>query len=527
MITTVPISLPRMTPFDELRANLSDPMWRLCNLYKIITKGSDDPDDPGLVVTFKPNRAQRRLLKRLYYRNIILKARQLGFTTLIAILYLDHALFNANVRCGIIAQDRETAESIFRDKVKFAYDNLPESLRAAMPLKKDSATELLFAHNNSSMRVATSMRGGTIHRLHISEFGKICAKYPEKAKEVMTGSIPAVPLDGIVTIESTAEGREGEFYELSQRAEAQLKAGKILTKRDYRFHFFPWWGQDEYRMDPAGVPLGPKDIEYFTEIEAKIRRALDPEQKAWYVATRDADFPNNPERMWQEYPSTPEEAFQKSSEGCYFTQQIAAARKAKRITKVPHVDGVPVHTIWDIGNSDGTAIWLFQIIGMQYRFIGFLEGWGETYSYFVRELHKLPYVYGKHHLPHDAGHERMREDEDTAMTPAASLERLGLRNVDIVPRIPEKQMSIQAARDWFGNCWFDEEACKDGIIHLESYKRKWNTATGAWTSEPLHDEHSEAADAYQQGAIVYQLRPPRQNNGESRNKPRKSSWRTV
>src|SRR3546814_9481721 len=83
---------------------------------------------------------------------------------------------SSDLRCGIVAQDREAAEVIFRDKVKLAYDRLPPELKAEMPLARDSANELLFAHNNSSIRVATSMRSGTIHRLHVSEFGKICAK---------------------------------------------------------------------------------------------------------------------------------------------------------------------------------------------------------------------------------------------------------------------------------------------------------------------------------------------------------------
>ena len=189
---------------EELKECLSDPLWRICSgaLYKIIIKGDDGED--GLVMPFIPNRAQKRLLKALWHRNVILKARQLGFTTLVCIVWLDTALFSENMRCGIIAQDREAAEVIFRDKVKFAYENLPEELKAAMPLARDSASELLFAHNNSSIRVATSMRSGTIHRLHISEFGKICAKYPDKAKEVITGSIPAVPKSGILIIESTA-----------------------------------------------------------------------------------------------------------------------------------------------------------------------------------------------------------------------------------------------------------------------------------------------------------------------------------
>ena len=87
---------------------------------------------------------------------------------------------------------------------------LPPELRDQFPLENCTKSEMLFKHNNSSIRVATSVRGGTIHRLHVSEFGKICAKYPDKAKEVMTGSIPAVPKSGIIVVESTAEGQEGE-----------------------------------------------------------------------------------------------------------------------------------------------------------------------------------------------------------------------------------------------------------------------------------------------------------------------------
>ena len=102
--------LPLPTDEATLKKCLSDPVWRVTSgcLYKITTKGDDGR--PDLVQRFKPNRAQRRFLARLWNRNVILKARQLGFTTLIAILWLDHALWNANQRCGIIAQDREAAE---------------------------------------------------------------------------------------------------------------------------------------------------------------------------------------------------------------------------------------------------------------------------------------------------------------------------------------------------------------------------------------------------------------------------------
>lgn len=478
----------------EFARNMADPMWRISNLYKIIIKGDNDED--GLVVQFKPNRAQRRFIERLHHRNIILKARQLGFTTLISIVWLDHALFNANSRCGIIAQDRDAAKVIFRDKVKFAYHNLPEALRKAMPLEADNADELLFAHNNSSIRVATSMRSGTIHRLHVSEFGKICAKYPEKAKEVVTGSIPAVPLNGITIIESTAEGAEGEFHDMTQRAIAISEQGKPLTERDYRFHFFPWWQEERYRMNPEHVVMTQKDHDYFDKIEMDESATIDIDQRAWYVATRDSDFVGKEENMWQEYPSTPSEAFQASSEGCYYTNQLTTVRKQGRILRIP-VMGGPVNTFWDIGNSDGCAIWFHQQIGMEDRFIGYHEAHGEDLTYYMRYLQNTGYLWNKHFLPHDAIAERLSKSNKSTKR---MLEDLGMHNIVIVPRTPSINEGIQLTREHMASCYFDEVGCKDGLARLAGYKKRWNTAAGRWSDEPMHDANSEGADAYRQFA---------------------------
>lgn len=420
-------------------------------------------------------------------------------TTLVSILWLDHALFNRDQRCGIIAQDREAAEAIFRDKVKFAYTNLPEPLRAVMPLGRDSATELLFAHNNSSIRVATSMRSGTIHRLHVSEFGKICAKFPDKAAEVVTGSLPAVPLDGISIIESTAEGQGGSFHDMTKLAQAKHEQRAILTPRDYRFHFFAWWDAPEYEMDPAGVIITAKDHEYFDVLEAKIDRKLTLKQRAWYVATRNTDFAGDPEKMWQEYPSTPDEAFQVSTEGTYYAVQLAQARKDGRIGRVPFVSNVPVNTFWDIGNRDGTAIWFHQKIGAEHRWIGFDEAWNEPYSYFIGRMQSRGWIWGTHYLPHDAEHERQQGNR--VMSPKQMLEELcpGWR-FEIVPRVDEIQHGIQATRDVFSQCWFDETECAAGLAHLALYRKEWNARLAVWSDKPRHDEHSEAADAFRQFA---------------------------
>lgn len=477
----------------EILANLGNPEWRLANLYTIMVKG--EGDDPDLVLPFRPNRAQRRFMSRLWHRNVILKARQLGFTTLIALVWLDHALFVPNSRCGIIAQDQEAAAVIFRDKVKFAYDHLPAWLREACPLERDSASELLFAHNNSSVRVATSMRSGTIHRLHVSEFGKICAKYPDKAREVVTGSFQAVPQSGIIVVESTAEGQDGEFYKMVQRALAFQEQGKELTERDYRMHFFPWFEEPTYTLESwESVTITDKDRAYFARIEAEAGVTLAPGQRAWYVNLREAEFAGDESLMWQEYPSTPQEAFQVSTEGVYYATQLADARKSGRICRVPVIDA-PVDTIWDVGRSDSTAIWFFQAVAQEYRFIRYHEANNEKLGYYIKYLQDTGYLFGKHYLPHDAAHQRL---SDTNKSTEEMLNDLGLDNTIIVDRILDEQVGIQQTRKAFPSFVFDEEGCAIGLRRLAGFKRGWNKVLGAWRSDPEQNDCVHGADALRQ-----------------------------
>lgn len=495
--------LPLPTDAAELERCLADPEWRLFSgcLYKIMIKGDDGED--ALVMPFKPNRAQRRFIKRLWHRNIILKARQLGFTTLIAILWLDHALFNANQRCGIIAQDRDTAEAIFRDKVKFAYENLPDELRERFPLARDSAVELLFAHNNSSLRVATSMRGGTIHRLHVSEFGKICAKFPDKAKEVITGSIPAVPTNGILVIESTAEGREGHFFEMCERAEAVFAEGRALTPKDYRFHFYAWWQEPKYRLDSSGVHITAKEHEYFDRIQLLMDCVIDPDQRAWYVATKNTDFSGKEELMWQEYPSTPAEAFQVSTEGNYYAEQMIELRKRGGVCKVPVLDE-PVNTYWDIGRSDGCAVWFGQEIRSESRFIDYAEDHNQDLRHYAKIIRDRGYLYGTHYLPHDAAHKRLSDYNKSTLEMLQGL--LPGHRFVVVPRITELINGIHQTRKHLKGAYFDETRCELGIKRIENYRKKFSRSESRYLDEPDKSNGcSEGADALRQWAQAKEL----------------------
>lgn len=454
-------------------------------------------------------------------------------TTLIAIMWLDHALFNGNQRCGMIAQDRETAESIFRDKIVFAYDHLPEEIRERFPLSRASTKELLFAHNNSSIRVATSVRGGTIHRLHVSEFGTICAKSPQKAVEVVTGSIPAVPTSGILVIESTAEGREGDFFKMVQVAEANQASRHKLTPRDYRMHFYAWWQEPKYRLEASSVSISREEHEYFDLVEATVLRDLgeritiDPDQRAWYVATKRADFSGAEEKMWQQYPSFPAEAFQVSTEGNYYAKDMAALRKRGGITRVPELD-LPVNTFWDIGNSDGCAIWFHQELGGEDRFIGYYEAHNETLQHYVSKMRERGHVFGRHFLPHDANHKRLSDHNRSTKEMLEAL--MPGERFEVVPIITDLMTGVQMVRKHMRGCFIDEAECKKGIARLDGYRKRFSQQDNRFTDQPDKSNGcTEGADAFRQWAQAKEngaLRLSAINNKTSKKQPA-TDWRIA
>ena len=155
------------------------------------------------------------------------------------------------MRAGTIAHRLDDARVIFRDKIRYPYDNLPEALKGGNPDCQGRADELEF-NNNSAIRVSTSMRSGTLQYLHVSEYGQLCAKFPDKAREVRTGALNTVQAGQIVFIESTAEGREGHFYDLCEEAQAKQRMGTPLTPLDFKFNFFPWFRVPGLRHRPEG-----------------------------------------------------------------------------------------------------------------------------------------------------------------------------------------------------------------------------------------------------------------------------------
>ena len=457
-----------------------DPKWRLENLYYII-------DKHGKKCKFKMNWAQQELYDRVWYCNIILKARQLGISTYVCLLFLDRCLFNGNVSGGIIAHTREDAEHMFR-RIKFAFDNLPEEFRNVLYATSDSARKLCFS-NGSSLRVGTPMRGATFQYLHISEFGKICANYPQKAREIVTGSLNTIAAGQYVFIESTAEGREGYFYDMCKRAQELQESKQKLSKMDFRFFFFPWWRDPSYVLhETCAIP--PHLQEYFDKIALQGIKLMEP-QKYWYVFKH---FTQG-EDMKREYPTTSEESFMASSEGLYYGAQMVQARVENRVCSVPHDTHVPCYTAWDLGYRDSTAIWVFQLVGKEIHVIDYFEESGKPLPYYLGILKRRPYQYEKHFVPHDAA----AHEFTTGMTRVEIARDLGF-TMTLAPQIPLMD-GIDQVRNILGRCWFDEDKCVMGLRALENYKKEWDTRLGRWDNKPLHNFASHGADAFRMLAV--------------------------
>ena len=467
----------------------ADPRWRLNNLYII-------KDKSGSAVPFRTNWAQEKFFSDLWYLNLILKARQLGFTTFIQLYMLDNCLFNSNTSAGVIAHTREDAEAFFSDKIKFAYDNLPGALKDRIPATQDSAKSLAFA-NNSKIRVGTSLRSGTFQLLHVSEFGKVCAKFPDKAREIVTGAFNTVEAGQFIFVESTAEGNSGDFHDMCGTAQNHDKEGRKLTKLDFKFHFFAWWQDPSYRLDDedtAATTITADDEKYFATVEIEMDIALSANQRAWYVKKRQTQGSG----MKREYPSTPKEAFEASVEGAYFVTEMTKVREQGRICKIPILNK-PVDVFWDLGVGDAMALSFRQTVGAEVRWIDYYENSGEGFEHYARILHEKGYIYGRHFFPHDGDHRSLGA---VAKTKREWAMEAGIKPVEIVPRIATEGAGIEASRSLLPQSYFDETRCQRLIQCLDNYRKEWDDKRGTWKDAARHDEFSHGYKSFETAAVA-------------------------
>jgi len=196
------------------------------------------------------------------------------------------------------------------------WDELDQNIKDLFGLKLVSNNQKGMTFSNGSILKIGNFRGDTLQGLHVSELGKIAKKFPEKAKELKTGAFQAVGKNSRITVESTAEGKSGLFYEIWEASQLHKKRGKPLGPFDFEPIFISWLEDPDCNIDHE-TEISEELNSYFTKIENSLNITLTDTQKWWY-ASKQKELTSD---MKQEYPTTAEEAFEQSIEGTYYRHE--------------------------------------------------------------------------------------------------------------------------------------------------------------------------------------------------------------
>lgn len=267
----------------------------------------------GEVVRLVPNRAQRHFYQHMSGRDLILKARQLGFSTFIQGLYYFYITTNFGRSAVTISHDR-LSTSLLRSKFQMFYDRCPPEAR---PVKgKDDKILTVFPDlDDSTSYIGTAGnksfgRGDTCHHGHLSEFS-----FWRDPEILLTGFLEAVPDQHImpestIIVECTPNGASGKFFDMCEDA----KEGK----GEWKLHFYAWWWDKNYQL-----PLTEDEERKFSPSKQEKllmdNHHLSREQIKW----RRKKIDRQGVKFKQEYPEDPDECFLHSGEGRFDRERLS------------------------------------------------------------------------------------------------------------------------------------------------------------------------------------------------------------
>ena len=194
--------------------------------------------------------------------------------------------------------------------------------------------------------------------------------------------------------------------------------------------------------------------------------------------------------------------FESAIVGAFYGKEMRQLTDQGRVTDVHHDPMFKVHTAWDLGYSDDTAIWFFQVIHGEIRLLDYHYSNGQPVAFYAgvvqsREIER-GYDYGYHYLPHDARAKTLASNRSV-------IEQLGdklpIKSLRIVPNLG-LQDGIQASRLALTRAWFDHK-CEDGIECLRQYQREYDEDKKVFRDKPRHDWTSHGADAFRYLSIVW------------------------
>lgn len=233
-------------------------------------------------------------------------------------------------------------------------------------------------------------------------------------------------------------------------------------------------------------------------------------QNNWYVKTLRASQTKllDDEELSDAFNSMTEDQYMQEFEcsfeaailGAYYGKEMRVLTDQGRVTKVEYDPMFPVHTAWDLGYSDDTAIWWYQVVHGEIRILEYHSSNGQPVAYYTGLIQSKSYHYGTHWLPHDARAKTLASGGKSVIEQISN--KIPVESLKIVPSL-SLQDGIQAARLALNRCWFDADKTEDGIECLRQYQREYDEDKKVFRDKPRHDWTSHGADAFRMLAIAW------------------------
>jgi hypothetical protein len=194
--------------------------------------------------------------------------------------------------------------------------------------------------------------------------------------------------------------------------------------------------------------------------------------------------------------------FESAIIGAYYGKEMRQLTDQGRIREIEYDPMFPVHTAWDLGYSDDTAIWWFQVVHGEIRMLDYHSSNGQPVAFYAGIIQSREkergYVYGTHYLPHDARAKTLASNKSIIEQLS---DKIALKYLKIVPSL-SLQDGIQATRLALTRAWFDHK-CEDGIECLRQYQREYDEDKKVFRDKPRHDWTSHGADAFRMLSIAW------------------------
>lgn len=399
---------------------------------------------------FEPSGPQWAIFQRLRRFNVIVCHRGFGKTFLAVNLLIRQAVKRPGTFYAFIAKTYGQAKDIAWSRV----------LKACL---QDAATEGVVSFNEAELRAnfangsqiklygaenAETLRGLHLDGVVFDEYALIA---PNVWEQIVSPTLSR--RHGGAIFIGTPMGRN-HFYSLYKHAQE-----------------WPDWFTTTVTADESGV-LPPDEL-------ARQRTIQTPEQYA------------------QEY----ECSFETAISGAYYARELRTARASGRIRSVEYDSAIPVSTWWDLGHTDATAVIFTQSIGREIHVLDYAEQTGLDLAAWAKILQDKPYLYARHHLPHDADAKHLAA---AGRSIADQLRTLNVKPITVHPA-QDVLHGINQARLMFARCYFDGGRCERLLDALAFYHARVDDKHQVERPEPEHDWSSHGADAFRYLAIGHRM----------------------